>query len=313
METTAVLDRAANEVILNGSKTWITNAPIADVFIIWAKRNNLWTGFDEIKGYIVEKDALGLSTNKIEGKFSLRASCTGAIFMDDVRVPVENELTVTGLKGAFSCLNHARFGISWGVTGAADFCLHAARVYTIDREQFGQPLASTQLMQKKFADMSTEIALARQASLTVGRLMEQGKASPEQVSIVKRNNCLKALDIARTARDMLGGNGICDEFHVIRHVMNLEAVNTYEGTADIHALIIGKAITGMGAFAPRHTQSTEEDEERGGERGFGEGLELEEDEEEFLDEEDFEEDSSDTVSEISRRTLNLSKLTEKEY
>jgi glutaryl-CoA dehydrogenase len=317
METTAVLDRAANEVILNGSKTWITNAPIADVFIIWAKRNNLWTGFDEIKGYIVEKDALGLSTNKIEGKFSLRASCTGAIFMDDVRVPVENELTVTGLKGPFSCLNHARFGISWGVTGAADFCLHAARVYTMDREQFGHPLASTQLMQKKFADMTTEIALARQASLTVGRLMEQGKASPEQVSIVKRNNCLKSLDIARTARDMLGGNGICDEFHVIRHVMNLEAVNTYEGTADIHALIIGKAITGMGAFGPRRKQSIregmmDEQDEEEDEEG-GRDLEEEEEEDTVLDEEDFDEESGDVVSEFSLRSQKLSNLVKKKY
>lgn len=317
METTAVLDRAANEVILNGSKTWITNAPIADVFIIWAKRNNLWTGFDEIKGYIVEKDALGLSTNKIEGKFSLRASCTGAIFMDDVRVPVENELTVTGLKGPFSCLNHARFGISWGVTGAADFCLHAARVYTMDREQFGHPLASTQLMQKKFADMTTEIALARQASLTVGRLMEQGKASPEQVSIVKRNNCLKSLDIARTARDMLGGNGICDEFHVIRHVMNLEAVNTYEGTADIHALIIGKAITGMGAFGPRRKQSIregmmDEQDEEEDEEG-GRDLEEEEEEDTVLDEEDFDEESGDAVSEFSLRSQKLSNLANKKY
>lgn len=302
METTAVLDRSANEVILNGSKTWITNAPIADVFIIWAKRNNLWTGFNEIKGYIVEKDALGLSTTKIDGKFSLRSSCTGTIYMDDVRVPVENELTVTGLKGAFSCLNHARYGISWGVTGAADFCLHGVRAYTLEREQFGQPLAATQLMQKKFADMTTDIALARQASFTVGRLMEQGKASPEQVSIIKRNNCLKALEIARTARDMLGGNGISDEFHVIRHVMNLEAVNTYEGTADIHALILGKAITGLGAFAPRKKLSRHEE----GVMDQFDGDEEEDDEDADSDEDD-EEESKEIPPELFHKMKDFSK------
>lgn len=196
----------------------------------------------------MEKDAPGLSAPKIEGKFSLRASCTGLIFLDEVRVPAANQLLVSGLKGPFSCLNHARYGIAWGVLGAADFCLQTARDYCLDRQQFGRPLAATQLIQKKLADMSTEITIGRQACLAVGRLMEQGGAVPEQVSLIKRNSCGKALDMARTARDMLGGNGISDEYHVIRHVMNLEAVNTYEGTHDVHALILGRAITGIPAF-----------------------------------------------------------------
>jgi glutaryl-CoA dehydrogenase len=247
METRVVYDKGTNEFVLNGSKNWITNSPIANVFVIWAKSSS--TG--EIKGYIVEKGTPGLSCPEIPGKFSLRASSTGMIFMENVRVPASHELKVSGLKGPFSCLNHARYGISWGVLGAADFCMHQARSYTLERLQFGAPLAANQLIQKKLADMSTDIALGRQGSLAVGRLMEQGLARPEMVSLVKRNNCGKALDIARTARDMLGANGVCDEYHVIRHVMNLEAVNTYEGTHDIHALILGRAITGIPAFAPK--------------------------------------------------------------
>jgi len=194
-----------------------------------------------------------LEAPKIDGKFSLRASTTGMIFMDDVRIPKENELPyVEGLKGPFGCLNNARYGIAWGVLGAADFCLSAAREYVLDRKQFGAPLAANQLIQKKLADMSTEITLGRQACLQVGRLMESSRATPEMISMIKRNNCGKALDIARQARDMLGGNGISDEYHVMRHVMNLEAVNTYEGTHDIHALILGRAITGIPSFVPKY-------------------------------------------------------------
>jgi glutaryl-CoA dehydrogenase len=230
---------------LHGSKMWITNSPIADVFVVWAKDDE-----GEIRGFILDKGMKGLSAPKIEGKFSLRASITGEIVMDDVFVPEENLLpNVKGLKGPFGCLNKARYGISWGAMGAAEFCWHAARQYTLDRKQFGRPLAATQLVQLKLANMQTEITLALQASLRVGRLLDEGRASPEMISLVKRNGCGKALDIARVARDMHGGNGIADEFHVIRHVMNLEAVNTYEGTHDVHALILGRAQTGIQAFS----------------------------------------------------------------
>uniref|UniRef100_A0A7S2EGW4 glutaryl-CoA dehydrogenase (ETF) n=1 Tax=Trieres chinensis TaxID=1514140 RepID=A0A7S2EGW4_TRICV len=247
METRVVFDAEKNEYILNGSKNWITNSPIADVFIIWARNED-----GKIQGFIVEKDAPGLEAPKIDGKFSLRASSTGMIFLEDVRVPVNQALpNVLGLKGPFGCLNNARYGISWGVLGAAEFCMHTARQYALERKQFGAPLAANQLIQKKLADMSTEISIGRQACLQVGRLMEQGNAAPDMISMIKRNNCGKALDIARTSRDMLGGNGISDEYHVIRHVMNLEAVNTYEGTHDIHALILGRAITGIPSFVPR--------------------------------------------------------------
>ena len=251
METKAVYDAGTDEYILNGNKAWITNAPIADVFIIWAKTSDSHNGSDNgtIQGYIVDKDTPGLTTTTIEGKFSLRASCTGMIYMDNVRVPKSHQLHVRGLKGPFSCLNHARYGISWGVLGAAEFCMTTARQYTLDRIQFGRPLASTQLIQKKLVDMSTDIAVTRQACYAVGRLMESQKASHEQVSMIKRLACQKALDIARTTRDMLGANGISDEYHIIRHVMNLEAVNTYEGTNDVHALILGRAITGIPAFS----------------------------------------------------------------
>ena len=229
---------------LSGAKTWITNAPIADLFLIWAKDDE-----GTIRGFLVEKGAKGLSAPKIEGKFALRASPTGQILMDEVPVAEDQVLPgVSGLKGPFSCLNRARFGISLGVMGAAEFCWHAARQYVLDRKQFGRPLAANQLIQKKLADMQTEIALGLQAALRLGRLIDQGKAAPELVSLVKRNNCGKALEIARTARDMHGGNGVADEYHVIRHVMNLEAVNTYEGTHDIHALILGRAQTGIQAF-----------------------------------------------------------------
>ncbi|KAL7570228.1 hypothetical protein ACA910_020653 [Epithemia clementina (nom. ined.)] len=246
METKSVFDASTNQFILNGSKSWITNAPIADVFIIWAKNEK-----GKIKGYLVENGTPGLATSIHQGKFSLRASCTGMIFLDNVRVPSTHELSVEGLKGPFSCLNHARYGISWGVLGAAEFCMHMARSYTLDRHQFGAPLAANQLIQKKLVDMLTETALGRQACLRLGRLMEQGRATPEMVSILKRNNCCKALEMARICRDMLGGNGISDEYHIIRHMMNLEAVNTYEGTQDVHALILGRAITGIPAFAPK--------------------------------------------------------------
>jgi glutaryl-CoA dehydrogenase len=229
---------------MTGAKMWITNSPIADVFVVWAKDDA-----GEIRGFLLEKGMKGLTAPKIEGKFSLRASITGEIVMDDVFVPGENLLpNVKGLKGPFGCLNKARFGISWGALGAAEFCWQAARTYTLDRKQFGRPLAANQLIQKKLADMQTEIALGLQSVLRVGRLMDEGRATPEMVSLVKRNSCGKALDIARAARDMHGGNGIADEYHVIRHVMNLEAVNTYEGTHDVHALILGRAQTGISAF-----------------------------------------------------------------
>lgn len=230
---------------LSGAKTWISNAPIADVMVVWAKNDD-----DKIQGFLLERGMSGLETPKIEGKFSLRASTTGQILMDEVFVPDENLLPgVAGLKGPFGCLNRARLGISWGALGAAEFCWHAARQYTLDRKQFGRPLAATQLVQKKLADMQTEIALALQGALRVTRLMDEGRATPEMVSLVKRNSTGKALDVARTARDMHGGNGISDEYHVIRHVMNLETVNTYEGTHDIHALILGRAQTGLQAFS----------------------------------------------------------------
>ncbi len=228
---------------LTGTKMWITNSPIADVFIVWGKLEGV------IRGFILEKGMQGLSAPKIEGKFSLRASITGEIVMDNVFVPEENILpNVSGLKGPFGCLNKARYGIAWGALGAAEFCWHAARQYTLDREQFGRPLAATQLIQKKLADMQTEITTGLFACLQAGRLMDENKLPVEAISLIKRNSCGKALDIARTARDMHGGNGIADEFHVIRHVMNLEAVNTYEGTHDVHALILGRAQTGIQAF-----------------------------------------------------------------
>jgi glutaryl-CoA dehydrogenase len=231
---------------LTGSKMWITNSPIADVFIVWAKA----APDDRIRGFILEKGMTGLSAPKIEGKFSLRASVTGEIVMDGVEVPEENLLpNVAGLKGPFGCLNRARYGIAWGALGAAEFCWHAARQYTLERKQFGRPLAANQLIQKKLADMQTEITLGLQTCLRIGRLFDEGKAAPEIISLAKRNSCGKALDIARMARDMHGGNGVADEFHVIRHVMNLEAVNTYEGTHDVHALILGRAQTGIQAFS----------------------------------------------------------------
>jgi glutaryl-CoA dehydrogenase len=231
---------------LTGTKTWITNSPIADVFVVWAKDDN-----SEIRGFILEKGMAGLSAPKIDGKFSLRASPTGMIVMEDVFVPEANLFpNIKGLKGPLGCLTKARYGIAWGALGAAEFCWHAARQYTLDRKQFGRPLAANQLIQLKLANMQTEIALGLQAALRVGRLMDAGRATPEMVSLVKRNSCGKALDIARLARDMHGGNGIVDEFHVIRHMMNLESVNTYEGTHDIHALILGRAQTGIQAFGP---------------------------------------------------------------
>lgn len=244
--TRAKYDSKSKSYILTGSKTWITNSPIADILIIWAKNEE-----EKVRGFIVERSQVkkGLDTPKINGKFSLRASATGMILLDEVAIPEENLLpNVVGLKGPFGCLNNARYGIAWGVLGAAETCLRIARQYTLDRKQFGKPLASTQLMQKKLADMLTEISIGYQACLRVGRLKDEDKAAPEMVSLIKRNNCGKALEIARVARDMLGGNGVSDEYHVIRHVMNLEAVNTYEGTHDIHALILGRAITGIPAF-----------------------------------------------------------------
>ncbi len=231
--------------LLSGAKTWISNSPIADVFVVWAKNDE-----GTIRGYLLEKGMKGLAAPKIEGKFSLRASVTGMIQMDEVFVPAENELpAASGLSGPFRCLNRARYGIAWGALGAAEFCWRAARDYTLERRQFGRPLAANQLIQKKLADMQTEIAIGYQSCLRVGRLFDEGRATPEMISLIKRNSCGKALQIAREARDMHGGNGISDEFHVIRHVMNLEAVNTYEGTHDIHALILGRAQTGIQAFA----------------------------------------------------------------
>ena len=231
--------------VLTGNKMWISNSPIADIFIIWAKLDGV------IRGFILEKGMKGLSAPKIEGKFSLRASPTGEVVMDQVFVPEENLLgTVKGLSGPFGCLNKARFGIAWGALGAAEYCWHAARQYTLDRKQFGRPLAANQLIQKKLADMQTEITIGLQACLRVGRLLDEGDCPPENITMIKRNSAGKALDIARLARDMHGGNGINDEFHVIRHLMNLETVNTYEGTHDIHALILGRAQTGIQAFMP---------------------------------------------------------------
>ena len=232
--------------ILHGSKSWITNSPIADIFIIWAKANTN----GRICGFILEKGMKGLSAPKIEGKLSLRASVTGEIVMEEVLVPDENLLpNVEGLGGPFGCLNKARYGIAWGALGAGEFCWHASRQYTLDRPQFGRPLAANQIIQLKLANMMTELTLGLQGVLRVGRLMDEGKSTPEMISLVKRNSCGKSLDIARQARDMHGGNGISDEYHVIRHVMNLEAVNTYEGTHDIHALILGRAQTGIQAFS----------------------------------------------------------------
>jgi glutaryl-CoA dehydrogenase len=229
---------------VSGAKNWITNSPIADVFVVWAKNDE-----GTIRGYLLEKGMEGLAAPKIDGKFSLRASITGMIQMDDVFVPAENELPgASGLAGPFRCLNRARFGIAWGALGAAEFCWRAARDYTLERKQFGKPLAATQLIQKKLADMQTEIALGFQSCLRVGRLFDEGRLAPEMISLIKRNSCGKALEIARTSRDMHGGNGVSDEYHVIRHVMNLEAVNTYEGTHDVHALILGRAQTGIQAF-----------------------------------------------------------------
>ncbi len=230
---------------LSGAKMWITNSPIADVFVVWAKNDQ-----GKIKGFILEKGMKGLSAPTIHGKVGLRTSVTGEVVMDEVFVPAENQLpNVEGLKGPFTCLNSARFGIAWGAMGAAEFCWHAARQYTLDRKQFGRPLAANQLIQKKLADMQTEITLGLQGCLRLGRLKDEGKAAPEITSIMKRNSCGKALDIARMARDMHGGNGISDEYGVIRHVVNLEVVNTYEGTHDIHALILGRAQTGIAAFS----------------------------------------------------------------
>jgi glutaryl-CoA dehydrogenase len=236
--------RADGGYVLHGSKMWISNAPIAQVFVVWAKLDGV------IRGFILEKGMKGLSAPKIEGKFSLRASVTGEIVMDNVFVPEENLLpNVSGLKGPFSCLNNARYGIAWGALGAAEFCWHQARQYTLDRKQFGRPLAANQLIQKKLVDMQTDITLGLHACLRLGRLKDEGRAAPEMISLLKRNNCGKALDIARSARDIHGGNGISAEFHVMRHAQNLESVNTYEGTYDIHGLVLGRAITGIQAFS----------------------------------------------------------------
>jgi len=243
MQTRA--EKAAGGYVLKGSKMWITNSPIADLFVVWAKTED-----GVIRGFVLEKGMKGLSAPKIEGKMSLRASVTGEVVMDEVFVPEENLLpNASGLAGPFGCLNKARYGIAWGALGAAEDCWHRARQYVLDRKQFGRPLAANQLIQLKLANMQTEITLGLQASLRVGRLMDEGRAAPEMVSLVKRNSCGKALEIARVARDMHGGNGIADEYHVIRHVMNLETVNTYEGTHDIHALILGRAQTGIQAFS----------------------------------------------------------------
>jgi glutaryl-CoA dehydrogenase len=244
MKTTA--KKTADGYVLNGSKMWISNAPFADVFVVWAKSE---AHDGKIRGFVLEKGMEGLSAPKIGGKLSLRASTTGEIVMKDVAVGEDALLPgVQGLKGPFGCLNRARYGIAWGTMGAAEFCFHAARQYGLDRKQFGKPLAQTQLYQKKLADMQTEITLGLQAALQVGRLMDAGQAAPEMISLIKRNNCGKALDIARHSRDMHGGNGISDEFHIMRHMINLETVNTYEGTHDVHALILGRAITGLQAF-----------------------------------------------------------------
>jgi glutaryl-CoA dehydrogenase len=241
MRTTA--KKVDGGYLLSGAKMWITNSPVADVFVVWAKLDGV------IRGFILEKGWKGLSAPKIEGKFSLRASITGEIVMDEVFVPEEQLLpNASGLSGPFGCLNKARYGIAWGALGAAEFCFHAARQYTLDRQQFGRPLAQTQLIQKKLADMQTDINLGLLGCLQAGRLMDAGQLPVETISLIKRNSCGKALEIARIARDMHGGNGIADEYHVIRHVMNLEAVNTYEGTHDVHALILGRAITGLQAF-----------------------------------------------------------------
>ena len=236
--------KVAGGYALSGAKMWISNSPVADVFLVWAKDEG-----DVIRGFIIDKGAKGLSAPKIEGKFALRSSITGEIVMDNVFVSEENLLpNVSGLKGPFGCLNRARYGIAWGSMGAAEFCWHAARQYTLDRKAFGRPLAANQLIQKKLADMQTEITLGLHSALRLGRLFDADKMVPEMFSILKRNNCGKALDIARMARDMHGGNGVSDEYHVIRHCMNLEAVNTYEGTHDVHALILGRAQTGIQAF-----------------------------------------------------------------
>jgi len=236
-------EKADGGYLLSGNKMWISNSPIADIFIIWAKLDGV------IRGFILEKGMDGLTAPKIEGKMSLRASITGEVVMDNVFVPEENLLAgVEGMKGPFGCLNKARFGIAWGALGAAEFCWHAARQYTLDRSQFGRPLAANQLIQKKLADMQTEITIGLQACLRVGRMLDEGDCPPENISLIKRNSAGKALDIARMARDMHGGNGISDEFHVMRHLVNLETVNTYEGTHDIHALILGRAQTGIQAF-----------------------------------------------------------------
>jgi glutaryl-CoA dehydrogenase len=242
MEARARKDR--NGFVLRGEKTWITNSPIADVAVVWAKDDS-----GEIRGFLLERGMQGLSMPPIHGKFSLRASSTGRIVMDEVRVPEANLLPgVSGLKGPFGCLNRARYGICWGALGAAEFCWHRARQYVLDRKQFGKPLAANQIVQLKLADMQTEIALGLQSVLRLGRLMDEERAAPEMISLLKRNNCGKALQIARVARDMHGANGVSDEYHVIRHCMNLEAVNTYEGTHDVHALILGRAQTGIPAF-----------------------------------------------------------------
>ena len=236
-------EKSSGGYLLNGAKSWITNAPIADVFIVWAKLDG------DIRGFILERDMDGLSTPHIEGKFSLRASETGEIVMEGVPVPDENLLPgARGLGGPFGCLNKARFGIAWGALGAAEFCWHAARQYTLDRKQFGRPLAANQLIQKKLADMQTDITIGLQACLRVGRLLDEGRCPPEAISLIKRNSCGKALDVARMSRDMHGANGIIDDYHVIRHMLNLESVNTYEGTHDMHALILGRAQTGIQAF-----------------------------------------------------------------
>jgi glutaryl-CoA dehydrogenase len=247
METRVKYDKGTDEYVLNGSKNWITNSPIADVFVIWARDED-----GRVQGFVVDKDTPGLTAPKISGKFSLRASDTGMIFLDDVRIPKSNHLQhVSGLGGPFGCLNNARYGIAWGALGAAEDCMEKAKEYVLERKQFGSPLAANQLIQKKLADMATEISIGKQACLQVGRLMDTGDASPEMISMIKRNSCGKALHIARECRDMLGGNGISDEYHVIRHVMNLEAVNTYEGTHDVHALILGRALTDIPAFVPK--------------------------------------------------------------